>query len=254
MIVPQLKGGLCNQLFQIATAYAHAKRLSTEFGINYNLKHGCLQGHPPTTYRDTLYKDIPTTDYTPTNTYNEPHFRYTQLPNKKDLLINGYFQTENYFSDHKDGVKSLFTFPDNITKRIDKQLPKLNKKTVGVHVRRGDYKLNPDIHTLQPVSFYKEAMNLFDNHVFILCSDDIQSVVDDFGNLDGYIYCNSNDELEDLYMLSQCDSNIICNSAFSWWGSWLGKEKDKVICPDKWFGPRGPQDYQDVFVEGWIKL
>ena len=39
MIVPHLKGGLGNQLFQIAASYAHSLDVNDEFGINYNLPH-----------------------------------------------------------------------------------------------------------------------------------------------------------------------------------------------------------------------
>ena len=37
MIVANIKGGLCNQLFQIAAGYAHAMRCNTYFGINYDM-------------------------------------------------------------------------------------------------------------------------------------------------------------------------------------------------------------------------
>jgi hypothetical protein len=58
--------------------------------------------------------------------------------------------------------------------------------------------------------------------------------------------------------MSLCDHFIIANSTFSWWASWLSisqSESDKiVICPDKWFGPSGSKDYQDIYCKNWIKL
>ena len=53
MIIPQLKGGLGNQLFQISTAAAHAKRMDTEMSINYSRPFSCIQGKHPTTYQHT---------------------------------------------------------------------------------------------------------------------------------------------------------------------------------------------------------
>ena len=54
-----------------------------------------------------------------------------------------------------------------------------------------------------------------------------------------------------MYMLSQCDGNIISNSTFGWWGAYLGKEKEAVVVPSVWFGPEGPQDYYDIYPSDW---
>ena len=109
MIASNIKGGLCNQMFQIAAGYAHAKRCGTFYGINYGLEHNCIQGHPPTKYKDTLYKNIMTINDVPDDVYHEPKFEYSPIPKKKDLLIDGYFQSEKYFADYRDEVKDLFS-------------------------------------------------------------------------------------------------------------------------------------------------
>ena len=50
--------------------------------------------------------------------------------------------------------------------------------------------------------------------------------------------------------MSLCDANIITNSTFSWWAAWLGERPNKlIIAPEKWFGPEGPQDQQDIMNE-----
>ena len=153
MIVSNIKGGLCNQMFQIAAGYAHSKRCNTFFGINYNLPHNCIQGHPPTKYRDNLYKNIHTTDDVPERVYSEPKFEYSPIPKHKDLLIDGYFQSEKYFDDCKDEIKQLFTFPEDVVAKVDTKLSQINKKIIGVHIRRGDYKIYSTTHPLQTVRF-----------------------------------------------------------------------------------------------------
>ena len=43
MIINNFMGGLGNQLFQIATGYAHAKKINSQYAINYNLNHICMR-------------------------------------------------------------------------------------------------------------------------------------------------------------------------------------------------------------------
>tara|TARA_R110002074_G_scaffold215494_1_gene385279 strand:- start:1148 stop:1933 length:786 start_codon:yes stop_codon:yes gene_type:complete len=260
MIVANIKGGLCNQLFQIAAGYALARRCDTFFGINYDMQHNCIQGHHPKRYKDSLYKNIHSIDEVPTEIYREPKFEYSPIPEHKDLLIDGYFQSEKYFDDCKDEIKGLFTFPEEVVTKVDNKLSQIDKKIIGVHVRRGDYKVYSTTHPLQTTEYYDRALRHFSlertagNCMFVLCTDDLPSVQTEF-DLDeyGFIYSNAKSELEDLYLLSQCDSVIISNSSFAWWGAWLGKEKEKVICPGIWFGHDGPQDYHDIFVHSWEK-
>jgi hypothetical protein len=262
MIVSNIKGGLGNQLFQIAAGYAHARRCGTFFGINYDMKHNCIQGHPPSKYRDNLFKNITTTDGIPTDKYHEPKFEYVPIPHKqKDLLIDGYFQSGKYFADYEEEVREMFTFPDEIKDKVDTKFNSLNKKKIGVHVRRGDYKTFSTTHPPQPVNYYERALDKFsmermaEDSIFILCTDDIRSVQNEF-DLDklGFVWSNAKSELEDLYIMSQCDSVIMSNSTFAWWGAWLGKKKEKVIAPGVWFGPDGPQDYHDIYLKWWEKI
>ena len=182
MIASNIKGGLCNQMFQIAAGYAHARRCGTFYGINYGLEHNCIQGHPPTKYKDTLYKNIMTINDVPDDVYHEPKFEYSPIPKKKDLLIDGYFQSERYFADCKDDVRSLFSFPDETVTKIDKKFNQIYKKKIGVHIRRGDYKTYSTTHPPLPVNYYERALEKFSMEIlagdslFILCTDDLKSV------------------------------------------------------------------------------
>jgi hypothetical protein len=43
------------------------------------------------------------------------------------------------------------------------------------------------------------------------------------------------------------------NSSFSWWAVMLGTKCDRVVAPDRWYGRDGPQDFQEMYADDWIK-
>ena len=102
--------------------------------------------------------------------------------------------------------------------------------------------------------YLNDAIKQFgDDNEFLIFSDDLNLLKQEV-NLTNFVNLENDNEIEDLYSLSQCDSVIISNSSFSWWGAFLGKKKEKIICPDKWFGPVGPQDSCDIYEDFWIRI
>mgnify|MGYP003649405822 CR=1 FL=1 len=221
MVINNICGGLGNQLFQIAAGYSLAKNNSDMYAINYNLQHNLIQGNTKHKYKDNLFSKILSTDEIPTNQYSEQNHHYNPIPyTPPGMLLHGYLQSEKYFAEHKEDIKQLFTFPEEIKLKISKVLDSLKLKTGSQLVVATDTPL-----------WVKQN----------LCSDNV-------------ILCNSSSELEDMYMLTQCNSVIISNSTFAWWGAYLGKEKEQVIAPKNWFGPDGPQDYYDIYNKSWVQI
>jgi hypothetical protein len=273
MITPRLKGGLGNQMFQIAAAYAAAKDHDTEMAIDLSITHTSGQGHPHKKYDDNLYKNIPRFEFKGTEfeVYNEPKFSYSKIPappDNKHLIIDGYFQSPKYFKKYEPDIRKLFNIPDDIKQGVREKVEKIKEHfnkpaTCCVHVRRGEYLKLPNIHPVQTVDFFKRSMALFDtdNTVFIIISDDMKWCMENI-KFHTVAYCNSgydydtqpvdNDlnELFDMYLAAHCDGNIISNSSFGWWGAWFNV-CERVVAPATWFGPDGPPDYQDIYCNNW---
>ena len=67
------------------------------------------------------------------------------------------------------------------------------------------------------------------------------------------IIVEEDEDYKEIWLMSLCKNNIICNSTFSWWGSFLNRnENKKVIAPSIWFGTGGPSNFSDIYESNWI--
>jgi len=180
MIVPMLKGGLCNQMFIVAAGYALSLRSHDVFAINYNLPHYGMSRLSHVHYKDTIYKRIPQTDCIPQALYKAPHWTYSPIPYLGTMLIDGYFQSEKHFVDYKEAVKNMFSVPREVKDDVNQWLSQIDGHKVSIHIRRGDYKDLKDIHPNIGTEYYIEAMKRIGNASYIICTDDWDSVSKEF--------------------------------------------------------------------------
>ena len=135
MIINNFMGGLGNQLFQIATGYAHAKKINSQYAINYNLNHiGFGQGHHPQKYKEALYKKIPVTDREITFVFEEKEFTYRPIVKMDNLCLVGYFQSDKYFKGYENQIKDLLEFDERIIKKVNHKMSKIKKKKKWVFI------------------------------------------------------------------------------------------------------------------------
>ena len=250
MIINNITGGIGNAMFQIAAGFSHSLKCNTDYAINYSFLPQPGQGLHHSKYKNNIFSKIKETKRARFQVFDEDffNFNYKPIPNLNDLCLQGYFQSEKYFKIHQKQIRDLFRMPEEIQRSISNKLEKLKKKKIGVHIRWGDYKDIPDV--LPPISeeYIIKSMSLFDsyNSDFILVTDDLDLVKKKI-DIKKFYLLNNKDEIEDLVALSMCDSVIMSNSTFSWWGSWLGKSKEKIVAPKKWFGIEGPPNYDDLY-------
>jgi hypothetical protein len=179
--------------------------------------------------------------------------------------LDGYWQSENYFSAVAEIIRHDFTLAAPMSARradIFRQIAGCN--AVAVHVRRGDYADNPRIalsHGTCPPEWHRETMGRMaaavgDPTFFVFSDspgwaranlpDDWPAIFVDPG-LDGR-------DAEDIHLMAACRHQIIANSTFSWWGAWLNPRPDKrVIAPKRWFN-QATHDTRDLIPSGWERV
>lgn len=252
-----LMGGLGNQMFQIANAFAQ----SLDGNINCYFKPYSqteLQGKTANNYVNNIFKklnfkqDLPNVKryYEPNFSYNEKKFDWNE-----SIEFYGYYQSSKNFLNFSEEVKSLFLPNEDSEKYLSQKYPQiLNNDTLSLHVRIGDFKKFPDIHPTINIDYINQAIKKIGDYSYLFVFSDDKEWVYNNIKYDNIIIVNEEDYLE-MWLMSMCKNNIMSNSTFSWWGAFLNTNQNKkVVVPSKWFGVKGPKDYQDIYENNWIKI
>ena len=248
-VKPLTYGRMGNFLFQAACAIAYAQK----HGLEYTL---------PNTTNDPKWNPIylqhlvhpEFNDNLPCVFVTERRFNYQELPFKeewrsKNIILDGYWQSEKYFKDYRDQILQSFRFPWSPVSGV-----------VSVHVRRGDYltirrhgKLK---HPPVPKEWIERAMREFPGVLFHFFSDDIAWCDEQFGDRSDVKFSSGMNEVADLIGMSCCEHHICSASTFSWWGAWLNQNPNKrIIMPKHWLSPGwGGLDTSDVVPPEWERM
>lgn len=252
MISCNLQGGLGNQMFQIAATTSIALSNNDTYSFNFENCFTPNQGNTSIKYTNNIFKNIPShTKFNFDVIYNEPKFSFSKINYSKNLLLNGYFQSEKYFEINSNSIKKLFYISPNDIEKISNKYD--TKNLTCIHIRRGDYLKFKDFHFTCDLNYYQKAIELINDTKFIFVSDDMDWVKFNFKS-DNFLYSDFDDEILDFTLITMCKNVIMSNSTFSWWGSYLNDNNGKIITPKKWFGPSGHKDTEDIIPNRWIKI
>lgn len=289
MIVINIKGGLGNQLFQ----YALGRHLALIHNTSLALDVRGFQFDPLRSFRlnafnisaeivspgqNVFQEKILRRLRSPKNPFNRFFqeklitIRENGFPFEKEILnspdnifLDGYWQSEKYFQEIASVIRSDLTLVEQLPPHLDQLRNQIcNTTSVSLHVRRGDYASDPTttaFHGLYSPGWYAKAAEEIKKSVsnphFFIFSDDYEWVK---GNLNLNSPCTfikpspDGKEAQDLYLMSQCEHNIIANSSFSWWAAWLNNNPEKkVIAPARWF-MGGNLDTRDLLPDSWIRM
>ena len=154
----------------------------------------------------------------------------------------GYWIDLFYFKDIR--FTNYLQFKKNIissdySKVISKKIEQV-KSSVSIHVRRGDYLNLSSLYYNLDICYYTKSINFINDklnseNTFFVFSDDIKFAKVMFKDLNVIFVDNTDNAVEELFLMTKCDHNIIANSTFSLWGALLNQNKTKIcISPNKW--------------------
>lgn len=179
---------------------------------------------------------------------NDSFFDHYDKNNNKVLFVNDYFESELYFKEFKDEVIKIFNLDDKINADLQSKIDLVSGyNSFCVHVRKGDMLRTGYLYHL-PIDYQKLAISfakdLTDNPKFYFFSDSSEILKQEFSLIKNSNIINGT-PIDDFIVMSHCANNIIANSTFSWWASYLNKKTDRyVIAP---FPRRNDYFYQNIF-------
>ncbi|MDE7020589.1 MAG: alpha-1,2-fucosyltransferase [Lachnospiraceae bacterium] len=190
-----------------------------------------------------------------------------------DIYLEGYWQSEKYFRDVGNLLKKEFSLEsvrrnrDNgygLSEEAERYLNRIEQgESVSIHVRRGDYLLpqNQDLFGNICTDMYyenavKKMMESRPDCTFYLFTNDNQWAAERLRERKDFpivlVELPGNRDYETLMLMSRCRHNILANSSFSWWASYLNDNPDKqVIAPAEWMNG---WDCSDIYRPDMIRI
>lgn len=275
-ILPVRKGGLGNQMFQVAAAIIYGREIGYDVIIPSEQHH--IHNKFNNNYNDSVFKYIGSY----LNNDNRHDIIQTLLntgdfvlyPKEvgfeswdcipflgKNIILHGYFQYYPQIQKHEIYIRNIYL--NGLKDILKESVP--DTQCIGIHVRRGDYLKYPhsEAHYTQDEFYYKKSIDIFiknensernQNLKFKIFSDDIewckkQTIFKENLNFE---FIEEQDEILSLKMMINCHGGFICaNSTFSWWGAFLGAYSVKKTCivPSKWIKN---EIVDKLFPDEWI--
>ncbi len=194
----------------------------------------------------------------------ERRFRFDPsiLEAGQGTYLEGYWQSHKYFESAQHLIRADFVparpLPEDVRSLLDVIS---TQQAVCVHVRRGDFMLNPRHGTMQREYFSKawEIIKTRPHGRVYVFSDDVEWCRKEFDAIPDCVFVGddlvaSKEPAHHLLLMSACSSFIIANSSFSWWAAWLSRgPSPRVVAPRTWFADNS-LDTSDLCPEDWVRI
>lgn len=183
-----------------------------------------------------------------------------QLELPKRCIIKGFFQNKSFFLLAKNldlHLTPKLRDESNWYKQLSKRI-KENAMTV-VHVRRGDYKLNPNWGCLG-IEYYERALEVIqenDLERIVIFSDSPIETRREFEkskllrNIKVIVPPVGTPAAESMLLMSKASNIVLSNSTFSVWSGMISNAS-MILGPSTFY--RRVEDFADRLLENWIKI
>ena len=286
-----LQGGLGNQLFIYAAAFAQSKRLNCNLYIDISKysKRDPLDRHKETPRKPELIglglpgvvidEDSPWTGNSPRrpsilrvpgsnsrklNVFREKAAGYNSSISeiKKGTTLYGYFQSYKYFKSIENELTEIMLLCELSPADKNAVTELKASQTTHAHVRRGDY-IDPVVaahHGIAGVEYFARSKRLIRELTqasgMTIFTDSPDLVSKEFASLDNFSIFNDTEltSFGAIRALSQGSGLIMSNSSFSWWAAWLmTRESEKpIVAPRPW--QSNGSAAADLLLPEWITL
>ena len=165
---------------------------------------------------------------------------------RPSCTIFGFFQTYRYIDEVRNNSHSLrieLASPSEWFVEMSREIKAISL-SVGIHLRRGDYFKYKDLIGVLTDEYFLSILEEIEvNHAIdkvFLFSDSVESAEflrKKIGNSRCLVIVPPNElnPAESMVLFSLCGFQIISNSSFSWWGSYLSGNSDRIYAPEPWF-------------------
>lgn len=174
--------------------------------------------------------------------------------NAKNIILDGYFQSESYFNSVRNDILKEIKVLDSDLKKYPNYEKIENSNSVCISIKV-EHNVGSGLYDVCSIDYWKKAIEYIktkvENPLFFVCSDDVDFVKQNLIDCDKYeVVTQSRQEsvVNSLAVMAKCKHFIIGNTTFGWWAQYLSENQDKiVVAPSRWMNVDMPIDIYENF-------